>query len=56
MFMERRADMKNKELKWRLTEMQRVARDACKFRTSAREFLVKVGIVTKSGKLAKPYR
>ena len=48
--------MTEKELKQRLAEMRRVGKEACKSKESARAFLYKAGIITKSGKLAKPYR
>jgi hypothetical protein len=48
--------MTEKELKRELEEMRKTARTACASKEAARAFLVKVGIITKSGKLAKPYR
>ena len=48
--------MTKKELEQRLAEMDAVAKEACKSKESARAFLLKVGIITKSGRLAKPYR
>lgn len=48
--------MTDKELKKLLADMRITANEACASRESARDFLVKIGIMTKSGKLAKPYR
>ena len=48
--------MTEKELKKLLEEMKRVGKEACATPESARAFLIKVGIITKSGKLSKHYR
>ena len=50
------AQLTRKEYKRILREMKQTAKEACKSQESARAFLRKVGIITKSGKLAKPYR
>ena len=49
-------ELKADELKKLLEEMKRVGKEACATPESARAFLIKVGIITKSGKLSKHYR
>ncbi|MBW7866371.1 MAG: hypothetical protein H3C30_18375 [Candidatus Hydrogenedentes bacterium] len=48
--------MTKKELKKNSEEMKRLRLKVCASKESARDFLVKAGICTKSGRLAKAYR
>lgn len=48
--------MTEKELKKQSEAMRRVAKAACASQESARAFLVRAGIITKTGKLTKAYR
>ena len=48
--------MTKKELKDLLAAIERNGNAACATPETAKNFLIKVGIITKSGKLAKPYR
>ncbi|MFA6241457.1 MAG: hypothetical protein WC655_11030 [Candidatus Hydrogenedentales bacterium] len=48
--------MSDKELQKQVDAIKRFKRDVCASKANAKEFLTKVGIITKSGKLAKAYR
>lgn len=48
--------MSEKELRERADAIRRAAKKACVSKDAARAFLVRAGIATKSGKLAKVYR
>ena len=48
--------MSNKELQRQVEAMRRLRKQVCASKETAREFLVKTGIGTKSGKLAKAYK
>ncbi len=48
--------MSDKEFKEKAKGLQRAAKKACVSQEAARAFLVRAGIATKSGKLAKAYR
>lgn len=48
--------MTQKEFKKRSDEMRSAAAKAAESKESARKFLIKAGLFTKSGQLAKPYR
>jgi len=48
--------MSNKKFKEQVEALQHAAKKACASQQAAREFLIRAGIATKSGKLAKAYR
>jgi hypothetical protein len=48
--------MSDKELKKKIEAIRRLRKEVCVSKEAARDFLVKAGICTKSGKLAKAYR
>lgn len=48
--------MSNKEYKEQAEALRRAAEKACASEEAARKFLVRAGIATKNGKLAKAYR
>lgn len=48
--------MSDKEFKEQAEALQRAAKKVCASQEAAREFLVRAGIATKSGKLTKAYR
>jgi hypothetical protein len=50
------AQMTQKEIKAQLRSLKSYAKKATKTKESSRKALQKAGILTKSGRLAKPYR
>lgn len=48
--------MTDKQLNEQIKAIRRLKKEACASKKKAQDLLVKVGICTKSGKLAKAYR
>lgn len=48
--------MTEQEIRRTICNMKRMTRKICSSKAEARKFLVKAGIYTKGGRLARPYR